>query len=86
MSSERDIPMIPRYEYENAVMHYGKVNKRSMIMNITVCITFVILVAIFVVAYTIRERDRTAYERYLMNTIIEMRSDSTEVQEDGLHQ
>ena len=38
-------------------MHYGMVNKRSMIMLISVCVTFVLITLIFVIGYTIREKN-----------------------------
>ena len=48
---------IPYYEHEKALMHYGAVNRRSMIALITVCFAFVLITAIFVVAYTVREKN-----------------------------
>lgn len=48
---------ISRFEYENTLMHYGRVNKRSLIALVCVCVTFVIVTTIFVVAYTVRERN-----------------------------
>lgn len=78
-----DPPMISKYEHEKALMHYGMVNKRSMISLICVCVTFVVITTIFVIAYTIRERN-------WLNTISQLRTPAavTEVQEDGspLHQ
>ena len=58
MDTKRDeVRYISQFEHENAVMHYGKVNHRSMIMLICSCVTILLIVAIFVVGYTIRERD-----------------------------
>ena len=48
---------VSAFEHENSLMHYGMVNKRSMIMLISVCITFVLITLIFVIGYTIRERN-----------------------------
>lgn len=48
---------ISRFEYENTLMHYGRVNKRSLIALVCVCVTFVVVTTIFVVAYTVRERN-----------------------------
>ena len=53
MEKERTVSA---FEHENALMHYGKVNKRSMIMLIAVCVTCIAIVAIFVVSVTYRER------------------------------
>lgn len=33
---------VSAFEHENSLMHYGMVNKRSMIMLISVCVTFVL--------------------------------------------
>ena len=69
------------YEHENALMHYGKVNKRSLIALICVCVTFVIITTIFVIAYTIREKN-------WLNVLTRMQTPAvTEVVEDAnLHQ
>ena len=44
------------FEHENSLMHYGMVNRRSMVMLISVCITFILLTLIFVIGYTVREQ------------------------------
>ena len=49
--------MVSRFEHENALMHYGKVNKRSLIALVSVCVTFIVITTIFVIAYTIREKN-----------------------------
>ena len=48
---------VSAFEHENAIMHYGMVNKRSMIMLISVCVTFVLITLIFVIGYTVREKN-----------------------------
>ena len=48
---------VSAFEHENSLMHYGMVNKRSMIMLISVCITFVLITLIFVIGYTVREKN-----------------------------
>ena len=66
------------YEHENALMHYGKVNKRSLIALICVCVTFVIITTIFVIAYTIREKN-------WLNALTRMQTPAvTEVVEDAI--
>ncbi len=54
---EKDVRTVSAFEHENSLMHYGMVNKRSMIMLISVCVTFVLITLIFVIGYTIRERN-----------------------------
>ena len=67
---------VSAFEHETSLMHYGMVNKRSMIMLISVCITFVLITLIFVIGYTIREKN-------WLNTLT--RIGVTEVA-DGVHQ
>ena len=68
---------ISAFEHENSLMHYGMVNKRSMIMLISVCITFVLITLIFVIGYTIREKN-------WLDTL--SRIGVTEVADDRVHQ
>ena len=69
---------VSAFEHENSLMHYGMVNKRSMIMLISVCVTFVLITLIFVIGYTVREKN-------WLNTIAKL-TPVTEVAEDGVHQ
>ena len=48
---------VTAFDHENALMHYGMVNRRSMIMLISVCVTFILITLIFVIGYTIREKN-----------------------------
>ena len=73
MDKERTVSA---FEHENSLMHYGMVNKRSMIMLISVCVTFVLITLIFVIGYTVREKN-------WLNTLT--RIGVTEVA-DGVHQ
>ena len=68
---------VSAFEHENSLMHYGMVNKRSMIMLISVCVTFVLITLIFVIGYTVREKN-------WLNTLT--RIGVTEVADDGVHQ
>ena len=70
---------IPYYEHEKALMHYGAVNRRSMIALITVCFAFVLITAIFVVAYTVREKN-------WLDTITAMRAPAVTEVDNGVHQ
>lgn len=75
---ERKEDYISRFQHENALMHYGKVNKRSLVALICVCVTFVVITTIFVIAYTVREKN-------WLDTLSHMRPAITEVQ-DGVYQ
>lgn len=48
---------IPFFAHENSMMHYNRVNRRMMIIIITVCISFVITISVFVHNYTRREKE-----------------------------
>lgn len=41
---------IPFFAHENTMMHYNTANKRMLIALITVCITFILTIIIFVSA------------------------------------
>ena len=76
MEKRNDQPRtVSAFEHENALWHYGMVNKRSMIMLISVCVTFVLITLTFVIGYTIREK----------NWLDTIKSMSTEVS-DGIQQ
>ena len=74
---EKNERTVSAFEHENSLMHYGMVNKRSMIMLISVCVTFVLIMLIFVIGYTIRERN-------WLDTLTQI--GVTEVAADGVHQ
>lgn len=48
---------VPFFIHENSMMHYNSANKRMLIALITVCITFITTIIIFVFGYTVRERN-----------------------------
>ena len=79
MERRDEVRTVPSFEHENALMHYGMVNKRSMIMLISVCVTFVLITLIFVIGYTIRERN-------WLNTISHMAPVTEVAADDGIHQ
>ena len=66
---------IPFFVHENTMMHYNHANKRMLVALITVCITFILTIVIFVFGYTVREQN-------WLNTLSEIK---TEV-EDGVQQ
>ena len=74
---EKDMAMIPFFAAENQMMHADLANKRMLHAIIAICIMCVLMTSIFVVGYTIREKDR-------IDTIARMVS-VLEVQ-DGVHQ
>lgn len=43
--------------HENAMMHYNNANHRMLVALLAVCVTFILTIIIFVVGYTIRERN-----------------------------
>ena len=71
---------IPFFVHENTMMHYNMANRRMLVALITVCITFILTIIIFVFGYTVRERN-------WLNTLKDLRSTpQTEVTVDGVHQ
>ena len=48
---------IPFFEHENAMMHYNHANKRMLIALLSVCITFILTITVFVFGYTVREKN-----------------------------
>ena len=52
-----DIPMMPVYQAEKIIMHQNFANKRMLIALLSVCVTFILTIVIFVVGYTVREKN-----------------------------
>ena len=48
---------VPFFAHENAMTHYNSANKRMLIALVTVCLTFILTIIIFVHGYTIREKN-----------------------------
>ena len=67
--------MIPFFVAENQVMHMDKSNRRMLHALIAVCATFILTIIIFVVGYTVRERN-------WLNTLLTLNPEVT----DGIHQ
>lgn len=77
---KRDVPMVPLFEAENTVMHLGFANRRMLIALITVCVTFIITILVFVFGYTVREKN-------WLDTIARMtRTPTTAEVADGVHE
>ena len=69
---------VSRFEHENALMHYGAVNKRSMIVTVAVCITCILLTLIFVTSSALRDRE---WQKMFTDILSKF-----EAQEYGVHQ
>ena len=48
---------IPFYDHQNTMMHYNWANRRMLIALISVCVTFIITIIVFVSGYTAREKN-----------------------------
>jgi hypothetical protein len=69
---------IPLFAHENTMMHYNTANKRMLIALVTVCITFIETIVIFVFGYTVREKN-------WLDTLTRLNPQVTEVP-DGVHE
>ena len=56
-AQENDVPMVPKFWAENLAMHLGRANRRMLIALISVCLTSIIIIVIFVRGYTEREKN-----------------------------
>ena len=75
--AEKEQTCIPYFVAEGQAMHADATNKRMLVALLAVCITFILTIIIFVVGYTVRERN-------WLNTIKTM-TPVTEVS-DGIQQ
>ena len=48
---------VPFFVHENTMMHYNAANRRMLIALVTVCLTFILTIIIFVSGYTQREKN-----------------------------
>ena len=78
---KNDVQTVPLFEAENTVMHLGFANRRMLIALITVCLTFIVTILVFVFGYTVREKN-------WLDTIARMTTTTaaTEVPADGVQQ
>lgn len=67
---------IPFYDHENTMMHYNWANRRMLIALISVCVTFVLTILVFVFGYTIREKN-------WLNTIRDLQSPAVSEVQNG---
>ena len=68
---------IPFFAHENVLMHYNHANRRMLVALITVCVTFILTIVIFVCGYTVREKN-------WLNTLTRLQT--VEVDANGIHQ
>ena len=57
MEERKDIPVMPVYQAEKIIMHQNFANRRMLIALLSVCVTFILTIVIFVVGYTVREKN-----------------------------
>jgi len=57
MDERNDVPVMPVYQAEKIIMHQNFANRRMLIALLSVCITFIMTIVIFVVGYTVREKN-----------------------------
>ena len=55
--NDKNPALIPFFAHENALMHYNATNKRMLVALLAVCITFILTITIFVIGYTVREKN-----------------------------
>ena len=79
MNDQNDMQTIPLIQAEKTIMHMNFANRRMLIALITVCVTFIITIVVFVVGYTIREKN-------WLNTIMNMQSPAVTEVQDGSQQ
>jgi len=48
---------IPFFAHENTMEHYNRANRRMLLALVTVCVTFIVTIIIFVSGYTQREKN-----------------------------
>ena len=48
---------IPYFDHQNTMMHYNWANRRMLIALVTVCVTFLLTILVFVFGYTVREKN-----------------------------
>lgn len=54
---EEDSNTVSRFESDKAIMHLNWANRRMLIALVTVCMTFIITIIVFVTGYTAREKN-----------------------------
>ena len=76
---DRKQACIPFFAHENSMMHYNNANRRMLIALISVCITFILTIVIFVCGYTVREKN-------WLDTLTRLQETPVSEVQDGIHQ
>ena len=74
--TEKEIPTIPA---DKAILHMNFANRRMLIALLSVCLTFIITIVVFVVGYTVREQ-------HWLNTLLQMNHSAITEVADGTQQ
>lgn len=72
-NTERSIPA------DKALLHLNFANRRMLIALVSMCVTFLLIIVVFVVGYTVREHN-------WMDTIIKMQTTAVTEVADGTPQ
>lgn len=75
--NEKAPACIPYFAHESSMMHYNHANRRMLIALLSVCVTFILTIIIFVFGYTVRERN-------WLDTLTRLQT--VEVAADGIHE
>lgn len=70
------VAQVPYYIHEGVVDHMSRCNRRMLIALLSVCLTFIITIVIFVVGYTVRNRD-------WIECVVHLQSGPAQTQTDG---
>ena len=74
-----DKAMIPLIQAEKIIMHQNFANRRMLIALLSVCVTFILTIIIFVVGYTVREKN-------WLKTLLDMRTTPITEVSNGVQQ
>ena len=55
--TDKSASCIPFFAHEDTMMHYNHANRRMLIALVTVCVTFIVTIVVFVSGYTQREKN-----------------------------
>lgn len=75
MDEKNNVPMIEQHKAETTFLHLSWANRRMLIALVTVCLTFIITILVFVHGYTDREKN-------WLDTLASLKPEVT----DGIHE
>ena len=70
---------VPFFIHENSMTHYNMANHRMLVALISVCVTFILTILVFVFGYTVREKN-------WLDTLSRLTPTVTQEASDGVHQ